>query len=232
MRTEEELLELFKNVNLDSYKVNTEINESNSMQLMTIEDLVTFSCKHNIDTVFYNYTFIDEDVLSITEEVTSNLRLDEDTLSVLQDKFDEYNESLLKLDFNKPVNLKVYCVYQGVIFFVQEEDYWFETEEYGMPERTCVELSTKYLEEIITEKENKKQMINDARSKLREQILFDEEFHKCTNLQLRRMYANKMFQNNKDNQNLFYSEKEGLYDITILTFIEDVWREYKNSLKK
>jgi hypothetical protein len=63
------------------------------------------------------------------------------------------------------------------------------------------------------------------------QILIDGGFQRCTNIESRRMYANKMFKNNKENQRLFYSDKEGLYDTPINTFIEDVWREYKYSLK-
>lgn len=69
MRTEKEILDMFKNAKLDSFKLNTEFNETNTMELMTIEDLIEFSCKHKIDTMFYNYTFIDEDVLSITDEL-------------------------------------------------------------------------------------------------------------------------------------------------------------------
>jgi len=94
MRTEKELLGMFENAKLDSFKLNTEFNETNTMELMTIEDLIEFSCKHGIDTMFYNYGFIDEDVLNITDEVISNLRLDESALSILQDKFDDYNQSL------------------------------------------------------------------------------------------------------------------------------------------
>lgn len=230
MRTEKELLELFTNAKLDGYKLNTEFNETNTMQLMTLEDLVEFSSKHKIDTMFYNYTFINEDLLSITEDITSNLKLDEDTLSILQDKFDEYNERLLKLDFNKPVYLKVYCIYQGIVFFVQEDDYWFIEQGFGMPETVCIELVNEYLEDILTKRENRKQMITDARNKLSEQILNDEEFRKCTNIQLRRMYAKKIFKDSNNNQSLFYSEKDGLYDVPINTFIEGIWREYKDSL--
>lgn len=231
MRTEKELLELFLNAKLDSYKLNTEFNETNTMELITIEDLIRFSYKHNIDTIFYYYTFIDEDVLSINDDVASNLRLDEDTLSILQDKFDEYNESILKLDFSKPIYLKVYCIYQGIIFFIQEDDYWFVDQGVGLPEKVCIELANEYFEDILTEKENKKQMLTDARNKLREHILNDEEFQKCTNIELRRMYANKIFKNNNKNQSLFYNEKDGLYDVPINTFIECVWKEYKDSLK-
>lgn len=232
MRTEVELLELFKSANLDSYEVYTEIGEASAMQLMNLEDLMQFSCKHNIDTMFYHYSFIDEDLLSITEEVTSKLRLDEDTLLILHDKFDEYNKSVLELDFNKPVSLKIYCIYQGVIFFTQEDDYWFFEQGFGMPETACEELANKYYEDILAEKKNKKQMIADARIKLREQILKDVEFQRCTNEDLRRGYASKLFEDSKENKSLFYSEKGGLYDIPIYSFIEDVWREYKGSLKR
>ena len=230
MKSEEELLEMFKNVGLDSYKVNTETEITKSIQLMSIEDLIDFSCKHNIDTMFYSYTFIDEDVLTITNEITSKLRLGEE-LSVLQDKFDEYNEGLSEVDYSKPVYLNVYCIYQGVIFFSQEDDYWFIEQGFGMPETVCLELATENLEDIMTEKEKRKQKISEDRKNLRQQILNDEEFKICTNIQSRRLYADKMFRNNSANQQLFYSKREGLYDIPINSFVEDIWREYKGSLK-
>lgn len=232
MWSEEKLLELLKKSKIDGYKLNTAFDGINTMQLVNTEDLLFFSCRHNIDTVFYNYTFINEDALNITEDVTSNLKFDEDTLSVLQAKLDDYNKSLLKLEFNKPVYLEVYCIYQGVVFFIREDDYWFVELGFGMPETVCVEFANDYFEDIIAEKKRKKQMITDSRNKLREQILNDEEFQKCTNIELRRMYADKIFNNSKYNQSLFRSEKSGLYDVPINTFIEEVWREYKDSLKK
>lgn len=46
------------------------------------------------------------------------------------------------------------------------------------------------------------------------------------------MYANKMFKNNEFNRSLFYTDKGGLYDVPINTFIEHVWKEYKDSIKR
>ena len=64
------------------------------------------------------------------------------------------------------------------------------------------------------------------REQLREEILQDEEFGKCTNQQLRRVYASKLFRD-KEIQELFYSPLYGNYDIRISDFVEDIWREYK-----
>jgi hypothetical protein len=232
MRTEKELLDMFKGSKLDSYKLNTEFDGTNTIELMTIEDLIEFSCKQNIRALFYNYAFIDEDALSITDDIISNLRLDEEDLSILQDKFDDYNQRISELDFSKPVYLKVYCVYQGIVFYIREDDYWFIDQGFSFPETVCMELVTEHFEDIVIEKKNKLQTITDARDKLREQILKDEEFHKCTNIELRRMYATKIFKNNEFNKSLFYREKGRLYDITANTFIEHVWKEYKESIKR
>ncbi|SDH03752.1 hypothetical protein [Desulfosporosinus hippei] len=233
MKSEEELLELLKNEGFYSYRVHTTETEiTHTLQLTSMEDLLDFSCKHKIDTMFYSYNLIDKDVLSITDETTSQLKLGEDELLILQEKFDEYNDRLSEVDYSKPVALNVYCIYQGVIFFIQEEDYWFLEQGFGMPETVCIELATENFEDILKEKEKRKQNINEGRKDLRQQILNDEEFHRCTNQELRRQFANKMFRSNSVKQQLFYSEKEGLYDISINSFVEDIWREYKSSLKK
>ena len=232
MRTEKELLELLKDVDMVGYNVNAEIDKSNSMELASIEELIHFSCKHDIDSMFYCYNFIDEELLEINDEVISNLRLDENVLSVLQNEFDEYNESLSKLDFSNPVSLKLYCIHQGIILFVREDDYWFIEQGFDMPETICLKLANEYLEDIVAEGEKKKQKITEGRKKLREQILNDEEFQQCSNIQLRRIYANKIYNKTIENKRLFVGEKRGLYDITINDFIERIWREYKASLKK
>ena len=233
MRTEQELLGLLKDIKLDGYKVDVQIDKTNSMELMSIEDLIHFSCKHDIDTMFYCYSFIDEDVLRIDDETISNLRFGEDVLSVLQNKFDEYNESISKLDFSNPVSLNLYCIYQGVVLFIQEDDYWFIEQGFSMPETACLELVDEYWEDIAIEREKKKQEIIKGRKKLREQILNDDEFKKCTNEKLRRAYTHKVFGCNGTYpyQHLFYTKKGEPIDILIFSFVEDIWREYKASLK-
>lgn len=233
MRTEKELLELLKDVDIVSYKVNAEIDKSNSMELASIEELIHFSCKHDIDSMFYHYGFIDEELLEINDEVISNLRLDEATLSVLQHEFDEYNKNISKLDFSNPVSLNLYCIHQGVILFIQENDYWFIEQGFDMPETACLKLANEYFEDIVGEKKKRKQEIIKGRKKLREQILNDDEFKVCSNRELRKAYIQKVFvcDGAYPYRHLFYTEKGVPFDILVSAFVDEIWKEYKASLK-
>ena len=48
MKTEEQLLKLLRNVNLDSYIIISEKELINSMQLTNLEELIKFAKSHNI----------------------------------------------------------------------------------------------------------------------------------------------------------------------------------------
>lgn len=134
------------------------------------------------------------------------------------------------LDFTKPILLTVYCVFQGVAYSVEEKDYWFIDEGFDMPETAALEIVTRYLEDIADTKKANAEKIYKEREVLKRQILKDREFQACTNVTLRRGYADKLCRGNKYIHDLFYMERGGLKDITILTFIEQIWREYKQSL--
>ncbi|MDD7793659.1 hypothetical protein [Clostridium sp. 'White wine YQ'] len=232
MKTERELLKLFDDSNLNSFKIKNNVETANSITIMNIDDLIKLSINYGIDVMFYYYTFIDQEDLIINDDVLSKFNIDSEALSVLEDEINKYNESLSKLDYNKPICLYVYCIYQGFLLLATEEDFWFVDEGFGTPEAICAELITENLENIMSKRKNKKDEILEKRKILREQILSDEKFHKCTNAQLRKVYAKELFNDKPKNRNLFYRENGDPYDILINEFIEDVWKEYKTSLIK
>ena len=89
MRTEKQLLQILNDNGIDCYEMASEINEDVAIQLVDFEQLFLFLKKHNIDTVFYRFEFPSADVLQITEDVLSELHIDDDIIEVMKKDFEE-----------------------------------------------------------------------------------------------------------------------------------------------
>lgn len=230
MRTEKQLLQILNDNGIDYYEMASEINEDVAIQLVDFEQLCLFVKKHNIDTVFYRFEYSSADGLQITEEAIAELHIDDEIIAVMQKDFDDYNRSVGNLDFSRPYLLSVGCLYQGQMVFIMESDYWFEDWGYGHPKKMAISMIEEKLEDIESKKEEAYLEREEKRDQLRERLLADPNFHKCTNKELRRSYTQKLCNADNSIQDLFYSPKHGIYDIMIGAFIEEVWKEYKASL--
>lgn len=230
MRTEKQLLQILNDNGIDYYEMASEINEDVAIQLVDFEQLCLFVKKHNIDTVFYRFEYPSADGLQITEEAIAELHIDDEIIAVMQKDFDDYNRSVGNLDFSRPYLLSVGCLYQGQMVFIMESDYWFEDWGYGHPKKMAISMIEEKLEDIESKKEEAYLEREEKRDQLRERLLADPNFHKCTNKELRRSYTQKLCNADNSIQDLFYSPKHGIYDIMIGAFIEEVWKEYKASL--
>jgi hypothetical protein len=232
MKTEKELLDLLKSENVNAYKLNIDIQLENLIELDNFEELIRFIHDNSISSVFYYYSYLDEYTLTISEDDVAEFNIDEEILPILQGEIDKYNDEVSKLDFNNPISLNVYCIYQGMMLFIEETYCWYIDEGFYTPQMAFKAIIEKHLDEIKLQKNEKMDKIKKDREELFQKILNDKEFHKCTNISLRRIYAGKIFRENIENQRLFCREKGGLYDITISEFIECIWKEYKSSVKK
>ena len=229
MVLKEQLVQTLRAMGLDIYETASDVEQDSSIQLLDLDELCRFIQTHSVDTAFYHYAYTSADDLKIDSEVIEQLNIDSDMWEVLEEKFEEYNESILKLDFSRPYSLTVYCTYQNFIYFVSEVDFWFNNEGVELPLQAARCVVNKYRDDIIATRKAAKQKREQGRKQLRNQILNDEDFHKCSNIQLRRAYTQKIFNGNKELQRLFFSKEHGLYDIPFQTFIEEIWREYKES---
>lgn len=230
MHTAKQLISKLNELHLDYYEMASDINEDVAIQLVDFEQLFLFLKKHNIDTVFYHFEYPSADGLQITEDVLIELHIDEDIIEVMKKDFEEYNRSVSNLDFSRPYLLSVSCLYQGHMVYIMESDYWFEDWGFGHPKRMAISMIEEKLEAIENKKEEAHLKREEQRGQLREKLLADPNFHKCTNKELRRSYTQKLCNADKSIQDLFYSPKHGIYDIMIGAFIEEVWKEHKASL--
>lgn len=230
MHTKEQLIERLEAMNLDCYEMVSDIKEDTSIQLADFEQLCLFIKKNNINVIFYRFEYPSTEDMQITEDVLDDLRIDDEIAQVMQEDFDQYNGEIDTLDFSRPYILTVCCLYQGCMIYIVESDYWFEAMGYHHPEIMAISMIEKRLDEIEHKKEETYKEREELRNQLREKILADTGFHKCTNKALRNAYAHKLWNTDESIHGLFYSPQNKLYDILIGTFIEEVWREYKGSL--
>lgn len=229
MIEKDKLIKCLSEMGMDVYETASDVDGETAIQLLNFAEFCRFVQKHKIETIFYHYSYATAEAFQIDDEIIEKLNIDDEILKVVKHEFDCYNQRLNDIDFNKPYCLSLYCIYQNFVFFIEENDYWFNGLGVKMPETVALELIDKYFEDIIEAKEAAKGRRAEQREVLRERILSDENFHKCSNQQLRRAYANKLFDGNDELQGLFCSKEHGLYDVSILTFIEEIWREYKLS---
>lgn len=232
MFSEEALRELFSTKNIDLFKVDMN-NENNIFELIEMDaiDFSEFVKKKGIDSVFYSYGFFDEDCLKITDDVLYECHIKFDIIGGLTFIIDDYNKKVSELDFNEPVCLNLYCVFNGVIFKVTEYNFWFTEYGFELPQTKLMQILDENLEGAERTAKELSKNRELARKELKEKIFNDEEFHKCTNNSMRRGYINKLLKN-EEYYKLFYRKNGAVYDILESNFIEDIWREYKATIKK
>lgn len=236
MLDENKLIVFLNNNGFDVFNITIQPNENNGIQFKSFDNLIDFAKKHNADTLFYQYTYISEDDLIIDEEIVQEflkkaINNSCDTINIINKKVDAYNKKVYELDYSKPISLSIYLIYQGFLYFAIEDDYWFIEQGFENPETVLIEIAKENAEKIFEEIADINEVRNKKLEKLRETIFTDENFHKCTNEQLRRAYTQKLVRNNKDIYDLFYYNNGRWYDISPNAFMEEIWREYKYKLK-
>lgn len=229
MITKELLLSKLSDMDLKCYETASDVSELAAIQMISLEQLLEFIVKHKIDTVFYHYDFVSAELLQITDEVIADLDIDDEIARILQGDFEEYNREIEKLDFSRPYNLVVYCIYQNYILCFCEQDIWFVKNGFGDPKKAAMAMIKNKLAVLDKKMEDSETRRMELREQLREKILADESFHRCTNKDLRKAYTSRLWKD-KSIQELFYTPMHGLFDIPIHVFIEEIWREYKDSM--
>lgn len=227
MLQKKELISKLSEKNLDFYETVSDVPDDNAIELEHLEELLTFVSRRGIDTIFFHYDHATAEELQITDLVIDKLNIDEEIQEAMQATFQKYNRRVEQLDFSRPYSLTVYCIYQNFIIYCDDFDYWFREMGYGLPQKAAIELIEEQLDAITRKKEKAAQEREQKRNQLRQRILEDENFHKCTNKELRRAYTQKLWNSDESIQALFYSPKHGIYDIMIGAFIDEVWKEYK-----
>lgn len=241
MYSEEELIEIVEKEGLDCFKLSFdyEDNEEIIMLEVGIEEIIKFAKERSIKELFYKFNYSSKEVLSITEENMKRTMEKVDSpykeiWEVIKPIVNEYNDKVSKLDFSKPHSLLIFCLYEGQRIGVFETDLWFLEYNVMLPEYALENIVSENQEVIrkhVVEKEEKSKIVKEE---FYQYLLNDEKFHKCTNASLRTTYKMELYKD-KDHQKFQEAfingtdyQRHNEYD----EFIEMVWKEYKEILRK
>lgn len=212
------------------YGIETE-NNSDMNQIMIksrkIDDIFKFAKENNINTIFFEYYYYDKEYFKIKlEEIEEEYP--EEIINIVKNDIIKYNNKIDKIDFDTPITLLVYCIYNGYSIVIEQKNEWGECykESIVSGEEQMENLLLKYqdkLEDYITEKEKQKEKELEG---LKQVIFEDEQFQRSTNKELRYAYINNFFKQHPEYWQLFGEHGIGAY-----RWIETIWREYKERQK-
>lgn len=220
----EELLKLINDNGL--YGIETENNSDIKQILMKsgkIDDIVKFAKDNNINIIFFEYYYYNKEYFKIELEKFEE-EYPEEIINIMKNDIIEYNNKIDKIDFETPIKLLVYCIYNGYSIAIEQKDEWGEGYKESIVSgeeqmKIFFEKHQERLENYITEKEKQKET---ELERLKQIIFKDEQFQRSTNKELRYAYINAFLKKNSKYLQLFGDHGIGAY-----RWIETIWREYK-----
>lgn len=212
------------------YGIETESNSDIKLILIKsgkIDDIIKFAKESNINTIFFEYYYYDKDYFKIELEKYEE-EYPEEIINIMKNDIIEYNNKIDKIDFETPIRLLIYCLYNGYSVAIEQKNEWGEgyKESIVSGEEQMENFFQKYqdkLENYINEKEKQKEV---ELEKLKQIIFEDEQFQRSTNKELRYAYINAFLKKNSKYLQLFGDHGIGAY-----RWIETIWREYKDMKK-
>lgn len=223
--TREELLKIMSDKGL--YGIETE-NSSDIKQVLIksseIDDIFKFAKGNNINTIFFEYYYYNKDYFKIELEKYEE-KYPKEIINIMKNDIIEYNNRIDKIDFETPIKLLIYCIYNGYLIAIEQKDEWGEgyKESIVSGEEQMEIFFGKYqerLENYIEEREKQKEIDLE---KLKQIMFDDEQFQRSTNKELRYVYINAFLKKNYKYMQLF-----GNHGIEAYRWIETIWREYKD----
>lgn len=180
------------------------------------EEFMKFLKLKEASIVYYNYEYYDKQDYLITETE------DIEEYAKFNAEIEAYNAKVETLEFDKPYQLTLMFIAEGIAYVVEYLDEWIEKIDDIMQGDIAIDsIQNAYSAENIEERQRlflnskelkRQQNLKRAKEELLELLLKDEKFKLCTNQRLRQSYAADLRTNHPDIAKLFYSE-QGLYVI-------------------
>lgn len=197
-----------------------------TMKSKDINDIFKFARENDLHTIFYGYYYYDKDFYTIDLKKFEE-KYDREVVDMMKKDVIEYNKKVNSIDFEKPIILVVYCIYNGCSITVELYDEWIEKENIlaGHEKMDLIfEQNQEKLESYIDKKEKQR----DIELENLKQIIFqDEQFKKSTNKNLRTDYIYKFLEKNPDYSELFNYGNGVRFNA--YKWIDIIWREYKDN---
>ena len=200
-----------------------------------IDNLITFVKTNDLKSIFYCYTYYDkEDYMikdeNIDEEIGEKLYyFEQNVIDSFMAEVEDYNKKAADMDLSKPFELCFFAIYQGYFIGGYYQDEYLNSDHSEDYYDTLLELVDKYFSEDEynkkqeqESKESRQQRI-EVLNRLKEHVLNDPEFHKCTNDSLRHVYKINLYNTNKD-----YCEYQKKEHYLAVRFIDALWKAHRN----
>lgn len=231
----EELLEVIDSNGLYGVEIENSSKEDTQNQLFMkskkLEDIFKFANENDIHTIFFEYYYYNKEYFKIDLEELEE-KYQEEILNIMKMDVVDYNNKVDKINFETPVMLTVYCIYNGGLIGIKIEDEWGEIYKKDIVSgvqqmEIFFEKHQKRLEAYIEEKEEQRELELED---LKHIIFNDEEFQKSTNKDLRTAYIRSFLKKNSRYKELF-NYGNG-YDWNSYKWIDKIWKEYKEKNKQ
>lgn len=199
-------------------------SESNDSFDIFLDFMVQFGVKH----VFYELYYFDEfDIENnlIDDEMLSLRRIPDECLHLIKKDVNEHNKKIRKMTVHigQVVQFIAFFAYEGTTY-----SYEIENEELlleGNPKDILESIMEKYENEIDNAREKKyeehRKIKGENLVKLENELLSNEAFKKCTNIQMRKDFAYGLYFDLELNKDVYITIRE------VSEVAEKVWRSLK-----
>ena len=105
------------------YGIETESNSDIKLILIKsgkIDDIIKFAKESNINTIFFEYYYYDKDYFKIELEKYEE-EYPEEIINIMKNDIIEYNNKIDKIDFETPIRLLIYCLYNGYSVAIEQK---------------------------------------------------------------------------------------------------------------
>lgn len=219
---ENELTSVLAREGLHYYACSPHLNNYVLLDSDDIHSFFAFLESNAIKTVFYSFGYLNEEEYRV--DVDSNLE------KLAQKEIDDYKTSIEKFDFDKPVVLSLFCVYNGMSVIFRMES--------NTPESilTAKEFHDKiketYGEELQKLFEAEKEKMIALRDEFRDALLADPDFLACTNKSMRRRFMKTYFVHHGKYLRAFMTADGKIDDGQITIFFDQAYAYYRETKKR
>lgn len=235
MISENELVKILKDNGITPLKCIDALNERAVVLAdNNINALISYAKDNNVKYIFYEYSYEEKEDYIIDKDYIMTQFPDSfnEFYKIASNDISKHNKNVNEIDFEQPYLMEAFCIHQGAYVLTRQHVDWVEN--LLDAENMVRELRLKYNKQVDelrlkTETENEKH--NELiREELRDKILSDEAFSRCTNQKMRRYYIEDLLKRTENKKYIEPFKTIGdFYMGRAVAFVEDLWALKKYS---
>ncbi len=233
--TEESLKSWIEKNGFIGIEANANVYDNKAIEFESIEEFFSYSAHIDKKILFYKYEYEKKNDYVANDEHIEDLMEDQDPElhNAIKLKINNYKEQVKTINFSRATSLTMFFIDNGFMFYhVNFDNYFEENEFYPFGE----ELVKNYADDVFVElsdveldiyHENKEKRLAKNLTTIKNDILNHPEFKESTNPSGRKMFCNRYIKNNPKFARMLREQQ-----IYIHVLVDNLWKEYKASLKK